>query len=202
MEFTKEQHEAVADAIRAAERRTCGQIVCVLARSSSDYAHVPILWASALALITPWPLILFTPWSAQRIFLVQLAVFIVAGLIFSLTPLRLVLVPRALQRAQAHRTALEQFFIRRVSNTRNRAGVLIYVSLAEHYARIIPDQGIAGKVPKAEWQAAIDAMIAHMRTGDIAAGFIAAIERCGDVLAVHAPPDGSANELPDRLYVM
>ena len=202
MEFTKEQHEAVADAIRAAERRTCGQIVCVLARSSSDYTHVPILWASALALITPWPLILFTPWSAQRIFLVQLAVFIVAGLIFSLTPLRLVLVPRALQRAQAHRTALEQFFIRRVSNTRNRAGVLIYVSLAEHYARIIPDQGIAEKVPKAEWQAAIDAMIAHMRTGDIAAGFIAAIERCGDVLAVHAPPDGSANELPDRLYVM
>ena len=202
MEFTKEQHEAVADAIRAAERRTCGQIVCVLARSSSDYTHVPILWASALALITPWPLILFTPWSAQRIFLVQLAVFIVAGLIFSLTPLRLVLVPRALQRAQAHRTALEQFFIRRVSNTRNRAGVLIYVSLAEHYARIIPDQGIAEKVPKAEWQAAIDAMIAHMRTGDIAVGFIAAIERCGDVLAVHAPPDGSANELPDRLYVM
>jgi putative membrane protein len=202
MEFTKEQHEAVADAIRAAERRTCGQIVCVLARASSDYAHAPILWASALALITPWPLIVFTPWSAQRIFLVQLAVFIVAGLLFSLAPLRLALVPRALQRARAHRAALEQFFIRRVSNTRNRDGVLIYVSLAEHYARIIPDQGIAERVPKAEWQAAIDAMVGHMRTGDIAAGFAAAIERCGDVLAVHAPPDGSANELPDRLYVM
>jgi putative membrane protein len=89
-----------------------------------------------------------------------------------------------------------------VSNTRNRAGVLIYVSLAEHYARIIPDQGIAEKVPKLEWQAAIDAMIGHMRTGDIAAGFTTAIERCAAVLAVHAPPDGSLNELPDRLYVM
>jgi len=202
MNFGKQDHEAIADAIRAAERRTCGQIVCVLARASSDYAHVPILWASALALITPWPLIVFTPWSAQRIFLIQLAVFIVAGLLFSLAPLRLALVPRALQRGRAHRAALEQFFIRRVSNTRDRAGVLIYVSLAEHYARIIPDQGIAEKVPKAEWQAAIDAMVAHMRTGDIAAGFTAAIARCGDVLAMHAPPDGSANELPDRLYVM
>ena len=202
MNFSKQDHEAIADAIRAAERRTCGQIVCVLARASSDYAHVPILWASALALITPWPLIVFTPWSAQRIFLIQLAVFIVAGLLFSLGPLRLALVPRALQRGRAHRAALEQFFIRRVSNTRDRAGVLIYVSLAEHYARIIPDQGIAEKVPKAEWQAAIDAMVAHMRTGDIAAGFTAAIARCGDVLAMHAPPDGSANELPDRLYVM
>jgi uncharacterized membrane protein len=41
-----------------------------------------------------------------------------------------------------------------------------------------------------------------MRTGEIAAGFTAAIERCAAVLAAHAPPDGSANELPDRLYVI
>ena len=47
---------AVAAAIREAENRTCGQIVCVLAHASSAYAHVPILWSSLLALFTPWPL--------------------------------------------------------------------------------------------------------------------------------------------------
>jgi len=41
-----------------------------------------------------------------------------------------------------------------------------------------------------------------MRDGRIAAGFTAAIERCGAVLIAHAPPDGSPNELPNRLYVM
>ena len=51
-------------------------------------------------------------------------------------------------------------------------------------------------------QAAIDSLTARMRDDQIAAGFIAAIERCGDVLATHAPPDGSSNELPDRLYVI
>ena len=76
------------------------------------------------------------------------------------------------------------------------------MSLAEHYARIIADEGVAQKVRASEWQAAIDALTTHMRDGRIAAGFIAAIERCGAVLAVHAPPDGSANELPDRLYVI
>jgi putative membrane protein len=80
--------------------------------------------------------------------------------------------------------------------------VLIFVSLAEHYAHIIVDDGIAQKVHNAEWQAAIDALTVHMRDGRIAAGFIAAIERCGAVLAAHAPPDGSPNALPDRLYVM
>jgi putative membrane protein len=93
----------------------------------------------------------------------------------------------------------EQFVVRRVAHTKNRCGILIFVSLAEHYARIIADEGIAQKVPYAEWQAAIDALISHIRTGEIAAGFIAAIARCGAVLATHAPPDGSANELPDRL---
>jgi putative membrane protein len=202
MQFSKQDHEAISAAIHEVEQRTSGQIVCVLAHSSSAYAYVPILWASALALVAPWPLIDFTPWSVQRIFLIQLAVFIIAGVAFSLTPLRRLLVPRAVQRARAHRAALEQFVVRGITRTRNRTGVLIFVSLAERYARIIADEGIAAKVPNAEWQAAIDALTGHMRDGRIAAGFTAAIERCGAVLAAHAPPDGAANELPDRLYVI
>ena len=76
------------------------------------------------------------------------------------------------------------------------------MSLAERYARIIADDGIAQKVQASEWQAAIDALRGNMRAGHIAQGFVAAIERCGTVLATHAPPDGSPNALPDRLYVM
>jgi putative membrane protein len=174
----------------------------VLAASSSGYAYVPILWATLLALLAPWPLIDFTQWSVQRIFLLQLVVFIVAGFIFSWMPLRLALVPRAVRRVRAHQAALEQFVIRHVTHTRNRCGILIFVSIAEHYARVIADEGIAQKVSNAEWQAAIDVLIGHIRDGRVTAGFVAAIQRCGDVLAAHAPPDGSADELPDRLYVL
>jgi putative membrane protein len=202
MNFTQEDHEAVGAAIREAEKRTSGQLVCVLAHASSAYAHIPILWASLLALLTPWPLIYFTQWSVQRIFLSQLIVFLVAGLVFSWMPLRLKLVPPAVQRARAHRAALEQFILRGVSRTRNRTGVLIFVSLAEHYVRIVADEAIAQKVHVSQWQAAIDALTARMHDRQIAAGLIAAIERCGAVLAEHAPPDGSGNELPDRLYVV
>jgi putative membrane protein len=202
MQLTKEDHDAVAAAIREAEQRTCGQIVCVLAHVSSAYAHVPILWSTLLALFTPWPLIYFTQCSVQQIFLAQLLVFLIAALAFSWAPLRILLVPRAIQRARAHRAALEQFVLRGISRTRNRCGLLIFVSLAEHYARIIADEGVAQKVHAAEWQAAIEALTMHMRDGRIAAGFIAAIERCGAILAQHAPPDGSTDELPDRLYIV
>ena len=202
MQLSLEDHAAISNAIRAAEQRTSGQIVCVLAHASSEYAHVPILWASALALLAPWPLIHFTEWSVQRIFLLQIATFIVAAFAFSWMPLRLALVPRVVRRARAHRAALEQFVMRGISRTENRTGVLIFVSLAEHYARIIADEGIAQKVHSSEWQAAIDALTSHMSAGRIAQGFTAAIERCSAVLAAHAPPDGSPNELPDRLYVI
>jgi putative membrane protein len=202
MRFTKEDHEAVSAAIRDAEKKTSGQIVCVLARASSGYGYIPILWASVLALLTPWPLIYFTPWSVQRIFLLQLVVFLIVGVVSSFTPLRLLLVPRAIKRARAHREALEQFVVRGITRTKNRTGVLIFVSLAERYARIIADEGIAAKVPNNEWQEAVDSLTAHMRDGHIAAGFTAAVERCGAVLATHAPADGSPNELPDRLYVV
>jgi putative membrane protein len=202
MELSREDHEAVSAAIRTAEQHTCGQIVCVLSHASSDYALVPVLLASVLALLLPWPLIHFTPWSVERIFLVQIAVFIVAGLVFSWPPLHIALVPRSARRALAHRTALEQFVVRRIASTKNRCGILIFVSLAERYARIIADEGIAQKVKQAEWQAAIDILTANAHDGRIAQGFIAAIERCGAVLAAHAPPDDSPNVLPDRLYVM
>lgn len=202
MVLTADDYAAIGAAIAAAEKRTSAQFVCVLAHASSDYAHIPIIWASVLALLTPWPLIEFTDWSVQKIFLVQLVVFILLALIFSWMPLRLALVPRAVRRVRAHRAALEQFVLRRIAHTKNRNGVLIFVSLAERYARILADEGIAQKVHAAEWQSAIDALISHMSEGRIAAGFTAAIEHCATVLAAQAPPDGSANELPDRVYVM
>ena len=202
MPITENDRIAIEAAIREAEKRTCGQIVCVLARSSSDYSAIPIEWAAVLALMVPWPLIYLTQLSVQRIFLLQIAAFILAALILSWSPLRMAIVPRAVQRARAHRGAIEQFFLRGLANTKHRCGVLIYASMAEHYARIVADQGIASKVGQSSWQEAIDALTQRMREGQLAAGFIAAIDHCGAVLATHSPPDGTPDDLPDRIFVL
>ena len=101
-----------------------------------------------------------------------------------------------------HCVKLEQFVVRRVTHTRTPLRHshlrLDGGALCEGYV----DDGTAQKVHQAEWQAAIDTLIKHIRNGQVAAGFVAAIERCGAILAMHAPPDGSPNELPDRLYVI
>ena len=119
------------------------------------------------------------------------------------TPVRVALTPRRARRAMAHRVATEQFRMRGLAKKQERSGILIFVSLAERYARIIADDGISALVPQSQWQAAIDALIAHMRDGRIADGFVAAIDLCGDELARNFPrTEQHRANLPDRIYVI
>jgi putative membrane protein len=201
MPITPQDHSRIAEAIRAAEQTTSGEIVCVLARSSSEYHAVPVLAGALLALIVPWALVFLTQWSVERILLAPLFIFVLATAICALTPLGMALVPRRIKRVRAHRAAMEQFHARGLGRLESRAGVLIYVSLAERYARIVADDHLAAKIPASEWRTAVDALTAHMKDGRIADGFVAAIARCGALLAEHAA-GAHTGKLPDRLYVI
>jgi putative membrane protein len=203
MSISAQDRERIAIAIRAAEARTSGEIVCVLAQTSSDATALPILLAAVVAFALPWLLVASTAMPVNRILLLQIIVFVALAVTLCLPRVRIALVPRAVRRAVAHRVAMEQFMIRGIAHKRERTGILIFVSLAERYARIVADDGIASRVPKAEWQGAIDAMVAHMSSGRIADGFIAAIDVCGTVLAKNFPrSETSRDELPDRIYVI
>jgi putative membrane protein len=203
MSLSKEDQDRIALAIHAAETRTDGEIVCVLAKTSSDYAAYPLAWAAIAALIAPWVLIGSTALSVERILLIQALLFLGLFILFSVPALHRLIVPRPVQRAAAHRAAMEQFMIRGMARKANRAGVLIFVSLTEHYARIVADRGITDKVDQEVWQGAIDALISHMREDRIAEGFLVALEQCASVLAEHFPAAASqSNDLPDRIYLI
>ncbi len=203
MHLSADDQHRVGDAIKAAEATTAGEIVCVLARASSDYMSYATAWSALLALIAPWFLIALTKFSVHEIFLAQIVIFVVLFLILSESPLGRVLVPRRARRAEAHRAAMEQFMIRGMARKQNRAGVLIFVSLAEHYARIVADDGIASKVRQSVWQDAIDALLDRAGNGEVAEGFVIAVEKCGRVLAEHFPPESDdKDELPDRIYLI
>ncbi len=203
MELSAQERQRIAAAITAAEHGTSGEIVCVLARSSSDGTALPVLVAALAALTLPWALMTLTRLPVQEILGLQLALFVVLVLLLGLPRVRARLLPPATRRALAHRVAMEQFMVRGIGRTEGRTGVLVFVSLAERYARIIADEAIAARVPQGHWQAAIDALVDHMRDGRVADGFVEAIERCGSVLAEHFPamPDDRP-ELPDRIYLI
>ncbi len=194
--------QRVADAIRAAEQTTTGEIFCVVADHASRYPLAPSAAAAVFALLIPLWLILLTDESAATIYLVQLAGFVVAAAAFAHPRLRRHLVPRALQHDRAHLTAMRQFWAQGLPTTPSRTGVLIFAAQAERYATVIADEVIHQKVPADVWVGAVDALTAAIRYGRPADGFVAAIERCGAVLAEHFPrPPGAvrAEALPDKL---
>jgi hypothetical protein len=89
--------------------------------------------------------------SVHRILLLQIATFLVLAPVLCLRFVRVALMPPAARRAVAHRVAMEQFPIRDLARKTERTGILIFVSLAERYAHIIADDGVAARVPQSEW---------------------------------------------------
>jgi putative membrane protein len=185
-------HEAAAieEAFSAAQQRTRAPIVCVLARASANYEVAPLLWGGFLGLATPWPLLAFTGLSAQRIFLAQLAVCFAATAILSFPPLRRLMTPPRVRRANAHRAALAQFSVRELDRIGERSGVLIYVSLAEHYARVIAADAAAQAIAQNQWQRLVDGLVADLSERGSAEALAEVAGRCADLLAPAFPPAG------------
>lgn len=201
MRLNEQDLDRIAAAIGEAEKKTSGEIVCALARRSSDYAYVPPLWAAFFALAAPWPLAEFTALSAKVIYAAQIGVFMLAALLIWQPPIRLALTPRLVKKRRAERASIEQFFMRGVAGTKGRTGVLIFVSFAEHYARIVADEGLNGKISDEEWKAALEPLLICLGQDRCAEGFVAAIEECARLLARAAPPGAEGDELPDKVYV-
>jgi putative membrane protein len=201
--LSAEDCERISKAIRAAEANTSGEIVCVLARSSVSATVLPVMIGALAALMLPWALVTFTALPVYRILSLQVLAFVLLTAVFSWLPVRVALLPRRARRAVAHRAAVEQFKFRGLSRKKERTGILIFVSLAERYARIIADEGISARVPQSHWQAAVDALVENMRGGRIVDGFVAAIDLCGHELAQNLPrKEDSRDQLTNRIYLI
>jgi putative membrane protein len=200
---SEEDRKRISDAITAAETKTSGEIVAVIAPQSGSYLYAPLLWAALIALAVPFPFIFWTWWPIQHIYFLQLAVFALIGLVLLYPPFRVALVPRSVKRGQAHRRAVEQFLAQNLHTTAGRTGVLIFVSAAERYAEIIADEGIDAKVPPATWKDIIDDLTAHIGSGQGDEGFVRAIGAVGAHLAEHFPAGAhDAHGLPNHLIVL
>jgi putative membrane protein len=201
--LTQAEQQLVSAHISAVERGTDAELVAVLARRADHYTYVPMLWAAALALLTPGLLALLPLWLALwDVMLAQWTVFVAAALLFRWPPISFRLVPRRLQRARAAALARYQFLEQNLHHTQGSTGVLIFVSEAEHYVEIIADSGIDQHVRKEQWQRIVDALVARIRAGETATGFTECISACGELLQKHVPATSQKDELPNRMIVL
>jgi len=223
LKLTSADAAKVADAIRAAEARTDGEVQAIVSAASDAYHDVVLHWALLLALLPlaisaafPGLLLwgtslLFGGWGEEpglhlmlTLLLVKTAfAFLVARYLLGLAPIRMALTPPATKARRVRRRAIMLFKAGTEQRTASTTGVLLYLSLAEHQAEIVADKAIHAKVDATVWGEAMAALIEAVRDDRPGDGIAAAIGKIGDVLAEHFPRTGTdPNELPDRLITL
>jgi len=204
--ISTEDHERITAAIRAVEKRTSGEIFAVVAKQSDDYFYiagfVAAFWALLVGVLVSLASMI---WSFElpilSLAVAQLVALLMAVILFIVFPMsRLWFVPRATAWKRASGNAVRQFLAHGIHTTKDRSGVLIFISLAERYAEVVADEGINSKVEQKVWDELVAGIVGHARRENLTEGFIEAIERAGAVLEEHFPPaKGQQNELDDRL---
>jgi putative membrane protein len=196
--------EALRKEIRDAESRTVGEIVPVVLERSDRYPGA--VWLAALCTMLLGSALLerHLPWSEPHwLLLCQLGLGAFGFLLASLLPdLQRLFVTEARASEMASEQAIQEFHLLGLSETRERTGVLIFVSLFEHRVVVLGDAGIHAKVGNAHWKRTSDAVLDGIRRGSPADGLGAGVRACGEVLAEHFPrTPGDRNEIVDRLIV-
>lgn len=220
MRLTPDDHKRVTAAVTEAERKTDGEIVTIVARSSDAYHDVGLHFSVlamllVLALLSAFPssvdvihLITRDPWNehvstatALTIATILAAVtFLVVRYLLAIRPLRMALTPRATKARRVHARALQLFRASAEHRTVAATGVLLYLSLDEHCVEIVADSGIHSRVAPDVWGHAVAVLIEAVKDGRAGDGMVLAVEEIGAVLAERFPRgDTNPNELPDRL---
>jgi len=187
--FSEADRGRVRDAVREAERGTSGEVVVVVTEASDE--HESARWRLAFALAG---LVLvadigyrhfasfWIPWNPDGVWL---AAAVAAGFGFTVTawpPLRRALAGRAAVGRAVRRAAEAAFAREGVFETRDRTGMLIFLSLLEHQVVVLPDVGIAAKAPEGAWAGVVRGIVLGMKAGHPAEALVAAVRSCGEIL--------------------
>lgn len=205
--FSAADREAVEAAVREAESGTAGEIVPVAVGRSDLY--VSSVWKAALAGALVFSILAAAVYEAGRFWGALLPLWIAvppaagaaAGFLAgALVPaVRRWLVPPATMELRVRQRALAAFVENEVFRTRDRSGILIFLSLFEHRVLVIGDTAVNACVQPREWEEIVAGIAAGIREGRPGPALAEGVRKCSGLLArvVRRPED--ADELANRL---
>jgi putative membrane protein len=188
--FSAEEQERIAAAVRAAEQHTAGEIVPCIAARCDEYEEAAWRGGAVAALLV------FAAFFCLRAFTdtwlplglgamgAGVALAVAGGMLLVqwVPALRRLLAGEELMDRRVTQRALQAFVEEEVFATRERTGILIFLSLLEREVRVLGDAGINARVGPGEWEGVVRLIVQGMRQGRPAEGLIEAIAQCGALL--------------------
>ncbi|MCH8123651.1 MAG: hypothetical protein IH853_11065 [Bacteroidetes bacterium] len=210
--FSEKELAAVEAAVKEAEKLTSGEIVPFILKRSSSYPVASWRGGAIFGLGGLMAVLilgqLYAGWSLGWLFTVGgtgSAALVLAALgvllVRSIPAVERFFAGAASMTRAVRDRSMRAFVEEEVFDTRERTGILIFVSLFERRVEVVGDSGINARVDPDDWVHVVEDILMGVREGQMAEGFVKAINRCGVLLeekGVEIREDDS-NELSDSV---
>jgi putative membrane protein len=198
--LTESSKQALTEAVESIERQSAAEVVIAVRADSGSLLHTDLL-AAALGGLFTLGFLLFSPFSfSLEAILIDTALFgALSGVLCSRWPaLRFRLTPSRLADDSVARAARAEFFDARISETRGRTGVLVYVSQTERRAEVLADCGVRNAVDVAAWEACVRRIRQVVQTEHDGVSLAKAVGELGLLLGACLPRTADdVDELPN-----
>lgn len=201
--------DTIRAAVAEAEQRTSGEIVPYFVEESDAYPGA--LWkgtalgAFAGSLLAEGIYFLGDFWGGLLPLWIALPAAAGGALGFLLTAyvpaVKRWMAGDALLDLRTRQRAEMAFLEQEVFRTRERTGILLFLSLFEHRVVVLGDSGINQKVEPGQWDGIVRTVVHGIRDGRPGEALASAIRQCGELLERHGVairPD-DRDELPNEL---
>lgn len=211
--FTDEELREIERRVGTAEGGTRGEIVPYVVDASDPHPEAlwrATAWGALLGPVAGWGLHLVLHqqlgrWPGDLALWILLPALLGAGAGYLAArlseALRRALIPEELLDRRVKLRAAAAFLEEEVFDTRERTGILLFVSLFEHRVEVLADSGIEAKVAQVEWDSIAGNIAAGIRAGRAGQAMAEGVTRCGELLerrGVTIRPDDS-DELSDHV---
>ncbi|MBX3198379.1 MAG: hypothetical protein KF894_09635 [Labilithrix sp.] len=197
--FSDEAKDRIVEAVRDVESKSSAEIVVTVRARSDDYREVELVAGLVAAAVT-LGLLIYHPAELDEDLmpLETVAAFaVVMSIVNRVGALKRALLPRKKRDARTLMAARAQFVEQGVSCTRDRSGILVFVSELERAVRVVPDVGIDAAKLGDGWKTCVEHLEGAVRSLDPTA-FATALASLGPVLETRYPRrEDDVNELPD-----
>ncbi len=219
LELTPEDQEIIKQAVKEAENKTSGEIATAIINASDDYAKYELYFAIMFGFVFFIVLMFFTnsieagikkmSWEYSSHYLLMFfgfSTFLVMAVVYLLANIPLIdrwIVPKTVLKRKVNQRAVRHFLESGVFDTKDRTGILIFISRLEHRVELLADKGISEKIPQEKWDTILQHIIIGIKSDHLVKHLSESIRECGNLLAKHFPiqPD-DVNELKDDIHFL
>jgi putative membrane protein len=209
--FSQSDLDRIAEAVRTAESKTSGEIVPYFVQESDRYnvAHWRggVVLAAVVVLAFLIVRTMSSSWVPFGIIEVSGAIvvaYILGSVLAATVPsFRRLLLGHALMDLRVSRRASLAFLSEEVFKTRERTGILIFLSFFERRVIVMGDSGINTKVEQSDWDGVVYTIVKSINEGKPTDGLVEAIRQCGELLEKHGVVRrrDDTDELSDSLRI-